>query len=291
MLFGLRCSAIFLVILSDFFSEVRSQVLSAVRSALTVGVGLVLFFGQMSPAQAETSAATPAASTAAGPAASTAAVPEQSFDGTAEINSMVSSGNTKNQTTGVAFDLNYKPDPWLINLKSKYLTTVSQEIQTQESFEASARGGRTLSSQLEAFVDHAYLKNRFAGTESRYATSGGLGYGWLHADEQNLRTELSLGYTHEDRTDNTKLGFMSGVVGLIYKWKMTETADLSHETKYMPNFQTADAWRLTSETALSAAISSVLSSKVAWKYEHVNVPTAGKLKGDTTTTISILAKF
>ena len=245
----------------------------------------------MSPAQADTSAATPAASTAAGPAASTAAVPEQSFDGTAEINSMVSSGNTKNQTTGVAFDLNYKPDPWLINLKSKYLTTVSQEIQTQESFEASARGGRTLSSQLEAFVDHAYLKNRFAGTESRYATSGGLGYGWLHADEQNLRTELSLGYTHEDRTDNTKLGFMSGVVGLIYKWKMTETADLSHETKYMPNFQTADAWRLTSETALSAAISSVLSSKVAWKYEHVNVPTAGKLKGDTTTTISILAKF
>lgn len=235
--------------------------------------GLALFVGQVAAAQTE------------------AAAPAKNYDGTAEVSSMITNGNTKNQTTGLAFDLNYKPDPWLVNLKSKYLTTVSQEVQTQEIFEASGRGGRTLSPQFEIFADHSYLKNRFAGTDNRHVTSGGLGYGWLYSDEQKLRTELSLGYTHEDRTDNTKLGFMSGVVGLIYKWKMTATADLSHETKYMPNFQTSEDWRLTSETSLSAAISSMFSSKVSWKYEHVNLPTAGKLKGDTTTTISILAKF
>ncbi|MBK7892227.1 MAG: hypothetical protein IPJ84_15695 [Bdellovibrionales bacterium] len=79
---------------------------------------LALFVGQVAVAQTE------------------AAAPAKDYDGTAEVSSMITNGNTKNQTTGLAFDLNYKPDPWLVNLKSKYLTTVSQEVQTQEMFEA-----------------------------------------------------------------------------------------------------------------------------------------------------------
>lgn len=213
------------------------------------------------------------------------------FEGTAEVSSLITNGNTKNQTSGLAFDLTYRPDPWLVNLKSKYMTTVSQEIQTQESFEVSGRGGRSLSEALDVFIEHTYLKNRFAGTDNRLITSGGLGYFWIQSDEQKLRTEAALGYTHEDRTDNTKLAFMSGLVGLIYKYKISPTADISHETKYLPNFKTSEDWRLTTETALSAAISSMLSSKISWKYEHVNLPPAGKVKGDTTTTVSILAKF
>lgn len=213
------------------------------------------------------------------------------YEGTAEVSSLITNGNTKNQTTGVGLDLTYKPDPWLVNAKSKYLTTVSQEVQTQESFEASGRGGRKLSDQFDMYLEHSYLKNRFTGTEKRMVSSAGAGYQWLAGDDHKLRTELALGYTDEERSDLTKLGFMSGVVGLVYKWKISATADLGHETKYLPNFKTSDDWRLTTETALTAAISSMFSSKVAWKYEHVNAPSAGKLKGDTTTTVSILAKF
>lgn len=213
------------------------------------------------------------------------------FDGTAEISSLVTNGNTKNQTTGLAFDVTYRPDPWLVNVKSKYQTTVSQEVQTQELFEIAGRGGRKLSDVTDTFVEHTYLKNRFAGTDNRFITSAGLGRFWIQSDDQTLRTELGLGYTHEDRTDATQLSFMSGVVGLMYKYKITPTADIAHETKYQPNFKTSEDWRLTTETALSAAISSMLSSKISWKYEHVNLPPAGKVKGDTTTMVSLLAKF
>jgi putative salt-induced outer membrane protein YdiY len=213
------------------------------------------------------------------------------FDGTTEVSSIVTNGNTNNQTTGVAFDLTYRPAPWLVNVKSKYLTTVTQDVQTQESFEASGRGGRSLTDVVAVFVEHSYLKNRFAGTDNRFITSGGLGFGVLKNDTHTLKFETALGYTHEDRIDGSEPAFMSGVVAGIYKLKLSPTSDFSHETRYQPNFRTTEDWRLTTETALVAAISSMLSSKVAWKYEHVNVPPAGKVKGDTTTTVSLLAKF
>ena len=213
------------------------------------------------------------------------------FEGTAEVSSLITNGNTKNQTTGLAFDVTYRPSPWLVNLKSKYLTTVSQEILTQEQFEVAGRGGRSLSQQLDIFAEHTYLKNGFAGVDNRLITSGGLGYVWVRSDLQTFRTEAALGYTHEDRTDQTELAFMSGLVGVIYKIKIGATSDISHETKYQPNFKNGEDWRLVTETALSAAISSMLSSKIAWKYEHVNLPPAGKIRGDTTTTVSLLAKF
>jgi putative salt-induced outer membrane protein YdiY len=232
-----------------------------------------------------------AAPAAASTATETVAPTPKSYEGTAEVSSIVTNGNTKNQTTGLAMDLTYKPDPWLVNVKSKYLTTISQEIQTQESFEVAGRGGRKLSELFDLFIEHTYLKNRFAGLENRYVTSVGAGYFAIKNDIHTLKTELLLGYTDEERTDLTRPQFMSGGGSVLYKWKVAATSEFSHETKYQPNFATADDWRLVSETAISAAISSMLSSKISWKYEHVNLPPAGKVKGDTTTTVSLLTKF
>ena len=224
-------------------------------------------------------------------AEATAPAPEKEFEGTSEISATITNGNTKNQNTGLSVDLTYRPDVWLVNFKSKYLTAIAQDVQTQEQFEISGRGGRKLSPVLDVFVEHLYKKDRFAGTDNRFITNGGVGRFWIESDTTVLRNEIALGYTHEDRTDNTKRGFMSGSVGLIAKYKFSPTADISHETRYLPNFATADDWRLTTETALSSAISTMLSSKISWKYEHVNMPTAGKQKGDTTTMVSLLAKF
>lgn len=261
------------------FDLEKLKVLSAAVS-IVIGVAAAL------PAAAQD-----AAPAAPAEAAATAAVAPKNYEGTAEVSSIVTNGNTKNQTTGLAMDLTYKPDPWLVNVKSKYLTTISQEIQTQESFEVAGRGGRKLSDLFDIFVEHTYLKNRFAGLENRYVTSAGAGYFALKNDKHTLKTELLLGYTDEERTDLTRPQFMSGGGSILYKWKVAATSEFTHETKYQPNFATADDWRLVSETAVSAAISSMLSSKISWKYEHVNLPPAGKVKGDTTTTVSLLTKF
>jgi putative salt-induced outer membrane protein YdiY len=178
-----------------------------------------------------------------------------------------------------------------LNGKGKYLNAIAQDVQTGESFEISLRGGRKFTEFDDAFVEHTYLKNRFSGVDNRNTSSVGYGHFWFKSDEQTLRNEVGVGYTSEDRTDGTKLSFMSGLVGLLYKYKLSPTADFTHETKYLPNFKNGEDWRLTTETSISAAISSMFSSKVSWKYEHVNLPPVGKVRGDTTTTVSLLAKF
>ncbi len=228
---------------------------------------------------------------AAAPGSPAEVVAPKNYEGTAEVSSIITNGNTKNQTTGLAMDLTYKPDPWLVNLKSKYLTTISQEVQTQESFDLAGRGGRKLSELFDLFVEHTYVKNRFAGLENRNISSVGAGYFALKNEKHTLKTELLVGYTDEERTDATRPQFMSGGGSVLYKWQVAATSEFTHETKYQPNFKTSDDWRLISETAISAAISSMLSSKISWKYEHVNLPPAGKVKGDTTTTVSLLTKF
>jgi putative salt-induced outer membrane protein len=216
----------------------------------------------------------------------------RSWEGTMEVSSIVTNGNTRNQTSGVAADVLFKKfDPWEMKLKAKYLTTISQDVRTAESFESTARGTRKLDDWFDVFAEGAYLKNTFAGVEERSTTTIGSGYFLMKSDLQELKTELAAGYTHEERVDKSKLGFGSGQVAAIYKWKISPTADFSHETRYTPNFKVSEDWRLTSETSLSAAINAMFSSKLSYKFEHVNLPPVGKIKGDTTTTVSILAKF
>ncbi len=268
-----------------------------VRALSVVVVGLMLCGSSVASAQAAVPAK-PTSATAASatgdtplPTAPSAPPVEKTFEGTAEVSAVVTNGNTKNQNTGLSIDATYRWTPWLMNLKSKYQSAVAKEVQTGESFEISGRGSRNLTDHDDIFLEHTYLKNRFAGVDNRNTTSLGVGHFWIKSDTQTLRNEIGLGYTSEERTDRNKLGFMSGLVGLLYKYKISPTADLTHETKYLPNFGNREDWRLTSETSLSAAISSMLSSKIAWKYEHVNLPPLGKVRGDTTTTVSLLAKF
>lgn len=213
------------------------------------------------------------------------------FEGTAEINSVVTNGNANNQTTGGGLNLFIKPEDWILNLKSRYQNTIAEQTQTAELFEAQGRAIRRLAGKVDAFAESLYFKNRFAGFDDRIISSAGVGYNWLQSDSQSLRTEVAAGYTHEDRTDQTQAAFGSGIVGLTYKWKITETSDFNHETRYLPNFRDGDDWRLMTENSVSSAISSIFSTKISWRYDHVNKPPVGKIKGDTTTLVSILAKF
>lgn len=264
-------------------SKTVKQLMSSLQvAACVLSVGMCL-------APTLTEAAAQDATTAA--PAPTEAQP-RSWEGTMEVSSIVTNGNTRNQTSGVAADVLFKKfDPWEMKLKAKYLTTISQDVRTAESFESTARGTRKLDDWFDVFAEGAYLKNTFAGVEERTTGTIGSGYFLMKSDLQELKTELAAGYTHEERVDRSKLGFGSGQVAAIYKWKISPTADFSHETRYTPNFKVSEDWRLTSETSLSAAINSMFSSKLSYKYEHVNLPPVGKIKGDTTTTVSILAKF
>ena len=256
---------------------------SKIARIAAVIASLVIGFGMLNPLALANEPA--AAATQESPAPKT-------WEGTAEVTSLVTNGNTRNQTSGVGTELLFKRfDPWELKLKAKYLTTISQDVRTAESFDSMTRATRKLDDWFDVFAEGAYLKNTFAGVDIRTTGTLGAGYFLMKSDAQELKTELAAGYTHEERVDRTQLGFASGQVGAIYKWKISPTADFSHETRYTPNFKVSEDWRLISETALSAAISSMLSSKITYRYEHVNLPPAGKIKGDTTTTVSILAKF
>ena len=83
----------------------------------------------------------------------------------------------------------------------------------------------------------------------------------------------------------------SGVAGLAYGWKVSENAKLSERLAFVPSFEESDDWRVSSETALEAAVSAKLAVKLGFVYLYDNVPVAGFRKTDTKSSASLVIKL
>ena len=217
--------------------------------------------------------------------------PPPRWERKAEVSVVATSGNSDTQTAGLGASMVWRPGKWTTEARAAFVRSAANDIVTARSFAADFRQARGITPRLEAFGRFGYLSDEFAGFDARSTVDGGLGYKLLTGPVHTLRVDAGPGYSHEDRVTADDLSFPLVNMGAGYKWRISQTADLTDAAIMTRSLDQGEDWRFNNALALTAAITSVLSLKASHELKHVNAPPPGFEQTDTVMSIALVAKF
>jgi putative salt-induced outer membrane protein YdiY len=135
------------------------------------------------------------------------------------------------------------------------------------------------------------LKDQFAGLDLRWGVEAGAACRLLQGPTHDLAISAGLTWTTEDPTVGGTFDYFGAELGAAYAWNFSKTASLTEAIRFNPSFDDTDDWRLVSETALKATLTSILAVKLGYEWRYDNQPIAGFVTTDRATTVSLVAKF
>ncbi len=205
---------------------------------------------------------------------------------------LATSGNSDTRTFGLGFTMERIPDPWGISIKATFDRADDSGELTTERYYAGVRGVRKLNDRWDFFAGLSGERDEFAGYSLLALLEVGATFKALTGPTHNLSFDMGATYTDEDRLEpEPDVSYMGAVLGLSYKWVITENASFTQDLVFFPNFADSDDWRVNSDTAVEAAISSRFALKFSYGIRYRNQPLIGKDSTDTTTRASIIVKF
>ncbi len=221
-----------------------------------------------------------------------AAPPEPLWKGSLGLAYLATSGNSDTQTFGLDFNMTRRPDPWGIELKAAFNRASDSGSTTAERYLAAVRGSRAFNERWQAFAGLSGEKNTFSGYDLLAVLETGVTYNALLGPVHTLSFDLGLTYTDENRVAPApNVNYMGAIVGLGYAWKLSDTASLSERFDVFPNFKESSDWRLSSATALQAALNKRLAIKVGFEVRYRNQPIDDLKSTDTTSTVSLVVNL
>ncbi len=213
------------------------------------------------------------------------------WSGSGEVSFVSTSGNTDTETLGLGFGLTYKPGVWTTELKAGFLRSESDGEKTAEKATGLLGVRRAINDHVDAYARTSYLRNKFAGVNSNVGIEAGGLYKALRGEKHVLDLTAGLGYTTEDRVSEENRDFAMATLGAGYKWKISETTDLTNDFGSVYDFDDSENWRLANTTALATSINKIFSLKVSYAINYQNQPSVGFEKRDTVASVALVTKF
>ena len=217
--------------------------------------------------------------------------PPPLFTGSGEFSWLATTGNSKTSSLGLGVDVFYKPAPWTFELAFSYLHSSTDSITTAERYKGLISASRDLTERVDVFVKGAYLRDTFAGLDSLFAINSGVGYKLFNTPSQFLRASVGFGYTWENQTIGVDRNYANVAAGLNYKWTFSKTAFFSNDFGYLLDLSDTNNWFINDTAAVTAALTNVFAIKASWTILYRHEPVPGFKTTDTTTAVSLVAKF
>jgi putative salt-induced outer membrane protein len=224
--------------------------------------------------------------------AETEEVEESPWQGNLGLAYLATSGNSETETFGLDFVLNREPDPWGLELFAHFNRGEQDSVKTAERYYAGGRARRALGERWELFAGISGEKDEFAGFDLRTLLETGVVYKALLGPKHLLSFDAGLTWTDEDRIEpQPDTDYIGGLAGLAYEWKISDGASFTHRLIYYPNFDDSDDWRLSSDTAIQAALNARFALKFGYGLRYRNRPIGVADDTDTTTSASVVVNF
>lgn len=227
-------------------------------------------------------------------AGSTAFAAEESkpWKESAELSVVSTNGNSKATSISGKNTFEYKKERAHLEVNAGGLGTESEDRTIAEQYYANEKFSWDLIGRNYSFERFGWDKDRFAGVEHRYDASAGLGRHFFEEKARNqLMLELGGGYIHEQRATPPRNEFGAGRAYSKYEFAITETSKFSQDAEFTHNFKDSDDYRLTTITALQAAISTHMSLKVSYTWKRVGKPPVGIGRDDTITAVALIVSY
>jgi putative salt-induced outer membrane protein len=212
------------------------------------------------------------------------APPEKPVTFTGDLNFVNTGGNTDLVTIGVGEKVEWKTSP-SFTLKQVF-SWVYGKTDGEESANqllTGLRGEYGLSPRVSLFLGVNYDYNLFAGVKRRFEEYAGLGFLVWDAPKDKLRLDAGASIFQEwARYENQSNNFVAGRAVADYRHRFAEKAYFQQIVEFLPNFDVSDDWRLNTESALVAPLSSALGIKIGYLVRYRGVPPEGVKQTDTT---------
>ncbi|UCC75060.1 MAG: DUF481 domain-containing protein [Gemmatimonadota bacterium] len=213
---------------------------------------------------------------------------------TGEITGVWTAGNSESNTVGLAGTLRHLRERSELQFEAGAVRTesgiitriavgttddfiVEQETtrkKTAENYYLRGRYDHQLSDRFFAFTGADWLRNTFAGIDSRLLFAAGAGNLWVDDERLRFKTDYSATYTfQEDVVDNPfiKTNFPGLRLSYGLWWKLTDSTDFESKLVGDWNLDNTDDIRFDFTNALPIAISSKLAFKpslqLLWRNE------------------------
>jgi putative salt-induced outer membrane protein YdiY len=217
--------------------------------------------------------------------------PPKPREGKAEFQLVTTSGNAASQAIGASGEIILRPPQWVIEGRVAFVRNEADDVVNAKSFVARGRVARVINPRLQAFGQHAYLRDLFAGVEHRNYTDGGLSYLLVGNDRHTWWADAGLGYLNEQRTVGEDLSTATAGTGWRYKLKLSETSDITDDLLMTFDLSDDGTWRLNHAIALTARVAAPLSLKLSNIVRYVDEPVEGFEKTDTITSAALVLSF
>jgi putative salt-induced outer membrane protein len=213
------------------------------------------------------------------------------WTGSAELSYVATSGNTDTSSLGLGGELHYKPGIWTYDFKLSYVEAETDGEKSAEKFGALFAASRPINERLDYYARVVYLSDEFAGIDSNISGDTGVIYKALTGEKHFLDLGAGVGYTSESRTIGDDSEFATGTAFAKYKYAFSKNAEFTDSATYIHDFEDSDNWRFLNSAAVSAAINTIFSLKAYYNVVHLNAPVPGFEETDSTTGVSLVAKF
>jgi hypothetical protein len=221
-----------------------------------------------------------------------------SFKG--ELSSVLSSGNSEAFTLGLGAVIQNKWGPNRIRLEAGSIRTESTIItrravgtatswvveededrqKTAEVYFARARYDRSVSEHFFLFGGTDWLRNTFAGVDSRFLVALGAGNTWRDDDRSRFKTDYAFTYTFQsDVVENPflKTSFPGVRASWDYWRQATETTEFESQLTGDLNLDETEDIRLDFTNSLNVAVSSSLALKPSLQLLWRNLPSLAEV--------------
>lgn len=210
----------------------------------------------------------------------------------AEWSFVNANGNAKTQTTSIKNTFSYTFSPLTkLEVEAGGLNARSERRATAEQYYAIEKVERKITQRNYAVEKYRWDRNVFAGVLHRHDFSIGAGRELWKTPKDLLTGEAAPGYLNEERANEPRKSFLSVRAYSKYVRDLSATAKFGQDAEYVQSLKDRRDARLGTETALTAAISSVFSVKNSFVWKHDSRPPSGKRKDDTILSVALIASF
>jgi putative salt-induced outer membrane protein len=219
--------------------------------------------------------------------------PPKAWKDTGELSVVSTNGNSKATTTSAKDTFNYNWSKATLELVGGGLGSSSGNQVTAEQYNASEKVTYPLTENKKNYVYEkgGWDKNRFAGYRNRWDGSGGYGREILALSSDTLVGEIGEGYVNEERIDAPRNDFASTRAYAKFTQILSATAQFTQDAEYIHDDSDRKDYRLNTETALIASLSTHLALKASYKWNRVGQPPMGIGKDDTTTSVALVVNY
>lgn len=195
---------------------------------------------------------------------------------TGDIGFVNTAGNTHLTTLSIGDKLTFTTGKVLLTQTFALVYGRSEGVENANSQTLRGRADYTLRAGLSAYGFVGYERNRFAGIAHRIDEGAGLALAAWRGTQDELDVESGLGLVQETlfpdpALDSTLSGtFVSGRAATRYKHLFTKTTYFQQTLELLLDLEATTKYRLNSESALVAPISSHLGLKAGYlvKFNH-----------------------